>query len=244
MSLLPLPFPADTISLDYGATTYPYDPTDPHNGIDFSSRSNGVVAGTVILASGEGVVVRSRFESDTDWPTISKPNRNAGNSIDVDYPDLNVRVRYMHRPVGSVSPRAGDHVVLGTVLGVIGATGLVTAAHLHMEAWDRKTGRRVSPWLYFSHTLTVADALAQPAGDASKPIIIPTVSEEDDMRVLYMRAKGDASVYAFDTVTGKRRGVSGPEWKATEAAYKAAGQPIPYAKEVITLDELRKIPIG
>ena len=36
MSLLPLPFPAKTISLDYGATKPPYSAASPHNGIDFS----------------------------------------------------------------------------------------------------------------------------------------------------------------------------------------------------------------
>ncbi len=152
--MLPLPFPASTITLDYGDTDTPYSAWSPHQGIDFSSRSKGVVAGAVIHASGDGVVHRSGWETGEQTPTMDRPNKNAGNSIDVDYLAAGVRVRYMHRPADTPSPAAGDTVTEGTGLGVIGDTGYVTAAHLHMETWQLATGRRVSPWLYFTRDQT------------------------------------------------------------------------------------------
>lgn len=58
--MLPLPFPASTISLAYGAVDGEYYTfSSPHQGTDFSSRSRGVTAGTVFRASGPGTVVRS-----------------------------------------------------------------------------------------------------------------------------------------------------------------------------------------
>lgn len=201
---LPIPFPASAISLDYGATDDPYSAYSPHNGTDFSSASLGVVAGAVILASGDGVVHRSGWELGSQSPSIDRPNVNAGNSIDVDYPAQGVRVRYMHRPRGCPSPVAGDEVVLGGELGVIGETGYVTGAHLHMEAWDLATGRRVSPWLYFTRALTVAEALTDPAGDGATPFIPQPIHLEAPMSAPIAYVKGDksAAVYAVYTDAG------------------------------------------
>lgn len=170
--MLPLPFPAATISLDYGAVDGEYYTfSSPHQGTDFSSRSQGVVAGSVIRASGPGVVTRSGVGPEGVSPSIARPNEKAGNSIDVDYGD--VLVRYMHRPTDSPSPAPGDRVTEGTSLGVIGATGLVSAAHLHMETWSKTTGRRVDPANYFDFTRTVTTST--PQGDTARPF------EEDDM---------------------------------------------------------------
>lgn len=187
--MLPLPFTAGAIALDYGDTDYPYSVSSPHNGLDFSSSSRGIVAGCVIRASGDGVVHRSGWELGSQSPTIDRPNVNAGNSIDVDYPAYGVRVRYMHRPRGCASPEAGDPVAFGSPLGVIGATGYVFGAHLHMETWDLATGRRVSPWLFFTRDHYVGDGSA--ADDGGTPFNpptpgTPTQSEEDDMNVFLM----------------------------------------------------------
>lgn len=176
MADLPLPFPASTITLDYGDTDRPYSAWSPHQGTDFSSRSQGVVAGATIRASATGVVHRAGWETGEQTPTMDRPNKNAGNSIDVDYPSAGVRVRYMHRPTSSPSPAAGDRVTEGASLGVVGDTGYVTAAHLHMETWDLATGRRVNPANYFDFTRTVTTG--QTADDGATPFPLP---EEADM---------------------------------------------------------------
>lgn len=172
--MLPIPFPASTISLAYGAVDGEfYRFSSPHQGTDFSSRSQGVTAGTAIRASGPGRVVRSGVGPSGVSPSIDRPNNLAGNAIDVDYGDF--IARYMHRPWDTPSPAVGSETVEGTLLGVIGDTGLVDAAHLHMETWSKATRRRVNPANYFDYS-RVVDASAA-AGSNSKPFD----PEEDDM---------------------------------------------------------------
>ena len=153
---LPLPFTADAISLGYGAFdgTY-YTDAAPHQGDDFSSASRGIGEGTPFRASGPGRVVRSGFGPSGVSPNIDRPNSLAGNSIDVDYGAC--ITRYMHRPMDSPSPAVGDETTEGTLLGVIGATGLVSAPHLHMETWDKATGRRVDPANFFDYNRVVSE---------------------------------------------------------------------------------------
>ena len=196
--MLPIPFPASTISLAYGAVDGDYYTfSSPHQGTDFSSRSQGVTAGTVFRASGPGTVVRSGVGPAGVSPTMTRPNSLAGNSIDVDYGDF--ITRYMHRPYDSPSPKAGDRVVEGTVLGVIGNTGLSGGAHLHMETWDKATGRRVNPANYFDFTRVVATASG--AGTDAKPFnpeTEPSHFLEEDMPnpIAYVKGDKDPAVYA------------------------------------------------
>ena len=173
---LPIPFPASTISLAYGAVDGEfYTFSSPHQGTDFSSRSQGVTAGTAIRASGPGRVVRSGVGPSGVSTSIDRPNNLAGNAIDVDYGDF--IARYMHRQWDSPSPAVGSVTAEGTLLGVIGDTGLVSGAHLHMETWSKATGRRVNPANYFDFT-RVVDSSATAGRSAS-----PFDPEEDDMTV-------------------------------------------------------------
>lgn len=189
MGSLPLPFSAEAISLDYGDSDYPYSPASPHNGIDFSSGRLGVVFGSKILASAEGIVHRANHESGTYYsPNIDRPNANAGNSIDVDYPDYGVRVRYMHRIDGCPSPNAGDRVRLRSMLGQIGNTGYVFGAHLHMETWDLSTGRRISPYYFFNRGFDVFDDAAIAAEKQNNSIFDQL--QEDDMSLAALKVDG------------------------------------------------------
>lgn len=172
--MLPIPFPASTISFAYGAVDGEYYTfSSPHQGTDFSSRSQGVTAGKVFRASGVGRVVRSGVGPEGVSPSIDRPNSLAGNSIDVDYGDF--VARYMHRPWDSPSPSVGAATVEGTLLGTIGDTGLGSGAHLHMETWSKATGRRVNPANYFDFT-RVVNGSAAAGGDATA-----FNPEEDDM---------------------------------------------------------------
>lgn len=176
--MLPIPFPASTITLGFGDVDGEYYTfSSPHQGTDFSSRSKGVTAGTTFRASGPGVVVRQGVGPVGVTANMSRPNSLAGNSIDVDYDGHDVIVRYMHRRMDSPSPAKGTRVVEATPLGVIGSTGLSGGPHLHMETWDKRTGRRVNPANYFDFNRVVGAGAA--AGGDARPFT--PESEEDDM---------------------------------------------------------------
>ena len=210
--MMPLPFPASTISLEYGAIDGEYYTiASPHLGTDFSSRSQGVVAGTTFRASGTGTVVRSGYGPVGVTPTMARPNSLAGNSIDVDYGD--VIVRYMHRPDDSPSPAKGDQVELWDVLGVIGTTGLSSAPHLHMETWDKKTGRRVNPAYFFDFRSVVASSGAKPFDPSP---------EEDDMATKYVQVKDDRGNFAMVGPDGVGRILNGAALRGAQKIARAA----------------------
>ena len=219
--MMPIPFPASTISLPYGAVDGEfYTFSSPHQGTDFSSRSQGVTAGTAFRASGPGRVVRSGVGPSGVSPSIDRPNNLAGNAIDVDYGDF--IARYMHRPWDTPSPAVGSVTVEGTLLGVIGDTGLVDAAHLHMETWSKATRRRVNPANYFDYS-RVVDASAA-AGSNSKPFD----PEEDDMydtdaqKALFAKIEAETRPYrTYQLGSGLiLMGPGGATWTIPSGAYQ------------------------
>lgn len=221
--MLPIPFPASTISLHYGAADGEfYTSSSPHQGTDFSSRSQGVTAGTPIRASGPGRVVRSGVGPSGVSTSINRPNNLGGNAIDVDYGDF--IARYMHRQWDSPSPAVGSVTAEGTLLGVIGATGLGDGgAHLHMETWSKATGRRVNPANYFDFT-RVVNGSASAGGDATR-----FDPQEDDMYddnarlALYAKIEAEARPYkTYQKGTGLfLMGDGGAEWVIPNGDYQA-----------------------
>lgn len=219
----------------------PYTMTGYHRGQDVrKTNPTGAYSVVTDLVSLSAGVVSHVFQA-----------RSTGREIVVD--TGRKRGRYEIHCHGAALMRVGKKVASGARLGRSARADenpgtAWSAPHDHFVISDYPDAGHVNrptydPLPFITAALAAApDAAAKPAGGGAKPIIIQ--SEEDDMRVIYLRAKGDASVYALDTATGKRRGVPGPEWKAIEAAYKAAGQPVPYAKETITVAELAKIPNG
>lgn len=219
--VLPIPFPASTISLAYGAVDGEYYTfSSPHQGTDFSSRSQGVTAGTVFRASGVGRVVRSGVGPAGVSPSIDRPNSLAGNSIDVDYGEF--IARYMHRPWDSPSPAVGAATAEGTVLGTIGDTGLGQGAHLHMETWSKATGRRVDPANYFDFT-RVVNGSAAAGGDATR-----FDPQEDDMydetaqRALFAKIEAETRPYrTYQLGSGLiLMGPGGATWTIPSGAYQ------------------------
>lgn len=176
--MFPIPFPASTISLGFGEYDGKYYTRDsPHMGTDFSSRSQGVVAGSIFRASGTGKVVRQGIGPVGVSPNIDRPNNLAGNSIDVDYGDI--ITRYMHRPYNSPSPSTGAAVTEGVVLGMVGNTGLSGGAHLHLEVWDKRTRRRVDPARFFDFSRVVGSGST--AGVDAKPFTPDTASKPEEL---------------------------------------------------------------
>ena len=107
-----LPVPAGTsISGVFGQTEgYPH----PHRGVDYETPP-----GTPIVAPADGVVVD--FFNDGSF----------GIGVCLDHVDTPWDSLYAHLSEASVG--VGRHVRAGEVLGLSGATGLVTGPHLHWQ---------------------------------------------------------------------------------------------------------------
>lgn len=106
--------------------------------------NGGSTQGTPALASAAGTVVTSAYYSD------------AGNMVVIDHGD-GWQTRYLHLDRRDVS--VGQSVAQGTQIGIVGATGEVTGAHLHYE--QKLNGSVVQAqvnghyipvtWSYFEH---------------------------------------------------------------------------------------------
>jgi murein DD-endopeptidase MepM/ murein hydrolase activator NlpD len=84
-----------------------------HNGIDYAAP-----AGTPIPARGSGTV--SRAERSSSYGLVVYLNHGDGSET-----------RYAH--MSKMFVKSGQSISNGTILGMVGATGRVTGAHLHFE---------------------------------------------------------------------------------------------------------------
>jgi len=98
-----------------------------HSGLDFCGGT-----GLQIDAAADGVVVFSA-------PTIVR-----GNATIIDH-GWGVFTGYWHQSESYV--QVGDHVKAGEVIGLVGATGRVTGAHLHWEVWVNQVQVNPMIWL-------------------------------------------------------------------------------------------------
>ncbi len=98
-----------------------------HSGLDFCGGT-----GLAIDAAADGVVVFAA-------PTIVR-----GNATIIDH-GWGVFTGYWHQSESYV--QVGDHVKAGDVIGLVGATGRVTGAHLHWEVWVNQVQVNPMIWL-------------------------------------------------------------------------------------------------
>jgi murein DD-endopeptidase MepM/ murein hydrolase activator NlpD len=98
-------------------TLEPFDASCPshhtHTGIDLAAPQ-----GTEVRAATTGAV-RTGFDA-----------AGAGNFVEVVF-DAHVRVLYCHLEAFAV--RSGEVVTAGQVIGFVGATGLATGPHVHLQ---------------------------------------------------------------------------------------------------------------
>ena len=124
-AVLTQPFGCSTLVLE------PFDPLCPthhvHTGIDLAAPT-----GTAVHAATAGVA------------HVGYDPNGAGIYVAVRV-DAHVRILYCH--LSSTSMTAGEEVLTGQVIGHVGATGLATGPHLHLEI--QVDGRSVDPaiWL-------------------------------------------------------------------------------------------------
>jgi hypothetical protein len=108
-----------------------------HGGIDYDVRDDG----DGIIAAAEGVV-----EATSDgWSNTRRDNIvSYGNSVRVRHPNGYLTI-YGHLKSGTLQVRVGDHVRIGSPLGVGDNSGWSTGSHLHFEVRD-PGNRKVDPY--------------------------------------------------------------------------------------------------
>jgi murein DD-endopeptidase MepM/ murein hydrolase activator NlpD len=99
------------------------EPRNPHSGTDFLSP-----AGTPVRAPAAGRVV------------LAQPLYFSGRTVIIDH-GLGMFSQLLH--LSRIDVASGDTIAAGTVVGLVGATGRVTGAHLHWSL--RVGGARVDP---------------------------------------------------------------------------------------------------
>lgn len=132
------PFPVGVpISAAYGSGSYLQQFSSPHRGVDLTP---GAGAEVHVIADG---TVRIATEGGGDY----------GVTVVVDHviDGQSVSTRYAHMQYGSLAVRTGDRVSTGDVLGLVGATGKATGAHLHFEVLLGTTRTDPIAWMY-AHT--------------------------------------------------------------------------------------------
>jgi murein DD-endopeptidase MepM/ murein hydrolase activator NlpD len=110
----------------------PFDPQCPsrhfHSGVDLAAP-----AGTPVLAAGPGVA------------TVAYMEHGYGIYVAIQH-DGRTATLYGHLSAAAV--HSGDRVTRGARIGAVGATGLATGAHVHLEV--RRDGRPVDPYLWLT----------------------------------------------------------------------------------------------
>jgi murein DD-endopeptidase MepM/ murein hydrolase activator NlpD len=108
------------VTQPFGCTTLELEPFDPscptrhiHTGVDLAAR-----LGAAVYSATEGVVIAG-FD----------PN-GAGNFVKV-VVDSHVRILYCH--LSAFRVHSGDVVTPGQLVGLVGATGLATGPHVHLQ---------------------------------------------------------------------------------------------------------------
>ena len=86
-----------------------------HTGVDL-----GYAEGTPVPALFDGIVIQSGNYAD-----------GFGNQVLLYHPAYDTYTRYAH--MSDVYVSVNQYITQGTVIGLVGATGYVTGAHLHLE---------------------------------------------------------------------------------------------------------------
>ena len=130
------PFPgAAPMSSDFGWRPAPCDGcSSDHRGIDLNPGD-----GTPIYAIADGTVSLQQEEGG-----------GYGNHVYIDHVINGQRVRslYAHMQPASSPLRTGDAVKVGDFVGLVGATGMVTGPHLHLEI--DIDGQAIDPFVWLT----------------------------------------------------------------------------------------------
>ena len=96
-------------------------------------------AGTPIYSIADGVVIE-HTDGHGSWGNFVRIQHTIGGRT--------VISSYAHMQTGSSPLAVGDKIAVGDFIGLVGATGQVTAPHLHLEIED--DGVRVDPFIWLT----------------------------------------------------------------------------------------------
>lgn len=126
-------------AVDFGCGRQTYD---GHKGTDFAIPDEQAMArGVPVVASAPGRVLRvrdgvvdKRIESETDKNAVE--GTECGNGVVIEHSTVpngkGWETQYCHLRNGTVVVKPGDAVEKGTVLGMVGASGLASFPHVHL----------------------------------------------------------------------------------------------------------------
>jgi hypothetical protein len=127
-------------AMDYACGVKAYD---GHRGVDILLRNFQVQdTGVAVLAAAPGVVV-GVLDGMPDRNTSWAQGGGFGNHVVLSHPG-DVRTVYAHLRRSSIAVETGQTVDTGTVLGLVGSSGMSNWPHLHFEVW--RHGRAVEPF--------------------------------------------------------------------------------------------------
>ncbi len=130
---------------DFTCGTLAYD---GHDGTDIAVPTRAAMAaGVQVLAAAPGTIKGAR-DGVADF-ALATPNKECGNGVVVDHGG-GWETQYCHLKQGSVLAQVGQAVDTGTVLGMVGQSGLAEFPHLHLSV--RKNGIEVDPFAPTSAT--------------------------------------------------------------------------------------------
>ena len=126
---------------------------DNHKGIDLVNvDSKGTHILGWIVAHSDGVVVELRINCKG-----YEGNGSYGNYVKIKHDD-GYYTLYAHMQYGTIKVSKGQRVKRTQVLGFMGATGFVTAGHLHWEVRNKKD-ERINPTPYLNKDLPNSDKI-------------------------------------------------------------------------------------
>ncbi len=124
---------------DFTCGTLSYD---GHDGTDIALPNRAAMAaGVNVLAASPGTVLGVRDGVADFAPQVS--GKECGNGVIVDDGD-GWQTQYCHMKQGSVVVHRGDHIMIGTPLGLVGQSGAADFPHLHLTV--RHNGKPVDPF--------------------------------------------------------------------------------------------------
>ena len=159
---------------DYRCGSQSYD---GHDGVDIRLPTLAAQRrGVNVLAAAPGTVKGLRDGvADVDVRiagTASVKGHECGNGVVVAH-EGGWETQYCHMAKGSVRVHAGDPVIMGTVLGLVGESGDAAFPHLHFSL--RRNGQKLDPFAWNAAACGVGQSLWSPKAQAALAYRVPQV---------------------------------------------------------------------